>query len=177
MKYYLAGILFSMLVIGVSVSGYLIGNSSIINKLNLLSEYNFQDTIDSEDTSELKITNYEIDEKRSIIVKAVLNKKYTNLGNIIKTSVNFIIESTECCGMLSPVEVIEQIKYLNSSNGSWDFDENNPEIVNLKASFPEKYSNAIIGISSDYYLAAFQLDELGNISRISLAKDYRMILP
>ncbi len=79
--------------------------------------------------------------------------------------------------MLSPVEVIEQIKYLNSSNGSWDFDENNPEIVNLKASFPEKYSNAIIGISSDYYLAAFQLDELGNISRISLAKDYRMILP
>jgi len=66
--------------------------------------------------------------------------------------------------------------YLNNANGTWDFNES--EITqDLAASYPENYGNAIIGISSDDYVVAFQLNQDGNIAKISMAVNHKLLLP
>jgi hypothetical protein len=104
-------------------------------------------------------------------------KKYDNLSPIIADPVTIKIENQNCCGSLALKTAIAKLVYLNKAVSPWDFSSDNKIAADLAATYPDNYSDAIIGIAKNKYVAAFQLNEEGRIIKISLSSDYTKLLP
>lgn len=110
-------------------------------------------------------------------IKASISSKNTAaLEGYMTDTVIVTIEATECCGVLTKVNTIKEMDYLNSAVLPWNFDDNNPVALQLKqknpAAFPE---GIIIGTSSDRKLVTFTLNpEKTKIIKVYMAIDYKL---
>ena len=179
-KSFFLGIAVAALILVISAGGYLLGKgASDTDGPDSISPTPFiNGSLSSPDTSEQvpTISPSSPQASEDNLKAAVASKNYAALEGVMANPVSVRLEATECCGLLAPEEAVEQMDYLNSATGIWDFSES--EITQgLAASYPENYGNAIIGISSDNYVVAFQLNQSGQISKISIAADYELLLP
>jgi hypothetical protein len=71
---------------------------------------------------------------------------------------------------------LENLDFLEDSGGAWNFDNESDIIKSLEASYPEHYSHAVIGTTSDLYSAAFQLNKDNQIVKISLSNSHKLLL-
>lgn len=177
-KYYFAGVISVLVVFGIIIGGFLLGRSSPPESSNtptptIGSTLQAPDSIQEEDT----VPTPQEGITQIIVAAAISNQDYSSLGSFMTNPVNMRIENSGCCQPMSPQEAVLQLEYLDNATGTWDFEESNEVINNLQASYPEHYANAIVGVSSDNYVVAFQLDTEGNISKISMAVDYKLLLP
>jgi hypothetical protein len=110
------------------------------------------------------------------VSSAVETGQYQKITAFMKDVISVRIEATECCQPGDKNNTIDQLKYLDNATAPWDFDQNSTIAKDLAASYPEHYANAIIGISKNNYLVAFQLDEEGLIVKVSMASNYKSLL-
>jgi len=110
------------------------------------------------------------------IEAAVESGQYHKLVPFMTNVVNIRIEASECCQPNDRANAVDQLKYLDSAKAPWDFDQNSTIAKDLAASYPEHYANAIIGISTNNYLVAFQLNDDGAIEKVSMASNYKLLL-
>ena len=177
-KYYFAGVLSVTVIVGIVVGGYFLGRSGsskttprpIPTPSSLLESPRTIDTTSAPSPAPEEIT-------KLIVSTAVSAKDYSALESFMVDPVAVRIEASGCCQPMSPKEASVQLEYLNSANGTWDFEGDGDVVSNLQASYPEHYANAIVGVSSDNYVVAFQLNADGKISKISMAVDYELLLP
>lgn len=114
----------------------------------------------------------------SIIKRALAKKNYEELLDAVSDSVLVRIEATSCCGQLSSSQAVERLKYLNRASGVWTFSEEDERVKAIK-SFSQKYysDEAIVGVSEDGLVVAFKLNQERKIHEISMASDYKLIIP
>ncbi len=179
-KSFFLGIGAAALILVISTGSYLLGKrASDTGGPNSISPTPFIDgSLSSPGTNEQipTITPSSPQVSEDNLKAAVVSKNYAALEGVMANPVSVRLEATECCGLLAPEEAVEQMEYLNNASGIWDFSES--EITQgLAASYPENYGNAIIGISSDNYVVGFQQNQSGQISKISIAADYNLLLP
>lgn len=177
-KYYFAGVLSVLLVFAIAIGGFLLGRSGT-SKSNTtptpttgtsLQAPNSIQEKDAVPTPQEGVTTI-------IVSAAIVNQDYLALESFITNPVIMRIENSGCCQPMSPEEAVLQLEYLDNATGTWDFDESNEIVNNLQSSYPEHYANAIVGVSSDNYVVAFQLNTEGEIAKISMAVDYELLLP
>ena len=177
-KAYIAGILSALTLIAIGTGAYLLGRNTqgrgnrdsnpsptAITPLRTPSPIDLVTPTQNPQTT-----------GKDTVQAAVVSKNYSSLTAYMTNPISVRIEASECCNPMSPTDAVEQLKYLNSAKGTWDF--NNQEVISgLEASYPENYGNAIIGVSSDNYLVGFQLNAQNSISKISMSVSYKLLLP
>lgn len=171
-KYFFLGVIFSLFSFAIAFTSFYLGKKSIIKDVQTTTS---DETIPS---FALLPTQKPIDPQKvkELIVFSIANKNFDVFEEFIANPVNFRIENSDCCQPQTPAQAVVQLEYLNSSDGSWDFDQDNDIVKSLAASYPEHYSGAFIGISSDFYSASFQFAEDGKITKISISSSYQLLL-
>ena len=100
-------------------------------------------------------------------------KNYQGLIPYMASTIEVILQSTECCGAKTPAEVIDQMSYIDDGL-PFNFDQNQDTIKNLKAKNSE-LSGKFIGISvSKEHLVAFGLDNENKIADIRMSVSWKL---
>ncbi len=178
-KSFFLGIGTAIIIFLIAVGGYFLGKGTSKNsKASPSPAPSAITSLDSPDTFEVLSTPRPevLSVTEENIEASIVSKNYAALVGYMVNPVSFRIEASECCPPMTPVDAVDQLEYLNNSEGGWDFNKEGI-ISDLQASFPEYYSNAVIGIASDNYLVAFQLNEDNQIIQISLSVDYNLLIP
>lgn len=119
-------------------------------------------------------TNVVIKDK---IIAAVNSKAYADLKPLMFPQVVVVLQATECCGSMPAQKAIEQLSYIKDATAPWNFDDTNATIVAIKKANPENYGNSVLGISANNYVVSFQTNFEGQISKISMSVDYKLLVP
>ena len=177
-KAYIAGILSALTLIAIGTGAYLLGKNTGGGD-GAASTGNTTESTPIRTPSPIGLvtpTQNPQTTGKDTVQAAVVSKNYSSLVAYMTNPISVRIEASECCNPMSPTDAVEQLIYLNSAKGTWDF--NNKEVISgLEASYPENYGNAIIGVSSDNYLVGFQLNAQNSISKISMSVSYKLLLP
>lgn len=120
-----------------------------------------------------------INDLKANIKDAVSSKNYAALEGYMLDKVSVVLESTECCGAMSKVDVVNQMDYLKSATLPWNFDDANPIAAQLRAADPSDYgpADSIIGIAANDYVVVFKLNAENKISGITMAVTYKLVVP
>lgn len=110
---------------------------------------------------------------------AVISKNYAALEGYMTDQVAVVLESTECCGLVSKTDAVKQMDYLNSATPPWNFDKSNPIALKLRANDPADYGpdDSVIGIASNEYVAAFKLNSENKIYAVTMSVSYKLVAP
>lgn len=115
-------------------------------------------------------------ESTDAIKLAITGKSYSSLDKYMASSVNVLIEATECCGIITKDKALAELKYLDGAINPWNFDPGNPIASQLKTKNPTLFPNGILlGTSANRYLVTFTLNKVsGLIEKIYMAIDYKL---
>jgi hypothetical protein len=114
---------------------------------------------------------------RTQVVTAIFSENYAPLAALMTEQVNVRIEGEQCCGEIIYPEAIKKLEELKGG-GTWSFIDSDIRIGKLKTHTPNYYveHDAIVGVSDSGYSVSFQLNDVGRIYIISIAKDYNTVL-
>jgi len=177
-KVYVAGILSALTLVGIGAGAYFLGKNTGSSNKAVISPTPAVNT-NLRIPSPISIITPTVAPQgvdKANIEAAVKSKNYAALSAYMTNPVSVRIEATECCQPMTPDDAVDELKYLNNTKGTWNF-EKDEVIAGLEASFPESYGNAVIGVSSDNYLVGFQLNSQNFISKISMSASYKLLLP
>jgi len=103
----------------------------------------------------------------------VNGNNYQGLINYAADQVNVILQATECCGMQTPQEAVNQVSSYSEAGISFDFDQTNPTIVNLKDKNPE-LAGKFVGIAASEQLIAFGINEKNLIDELRMSVSWKL---
>lgn len=108
------------------------------------------------------------------IITNINSKNFQGLSAYMKEGeIGITYMSSECCLPQNAQEALKQLNYINTGI-PLNFNQNSPEIKNLKTKNPQLVE-AYIGISnSTEHLAAFYIDNNNKISAIQLAVSWKL---
>lgn len=122
--------------------------------------------------TETKINQVDI---KTLFITSLANKQYDNLLPYIDENVQVRIESSGCCGPLTPAEAVKQLEYFNEVK-TWDF---NPSEIKTKLSQVSKdYANPyVVGIADNKMGVSFKTNAENKIDAINLMATYELLIP
>ena len=128
------------------------------------------DTNEEKNPGQIKSKDYET-------IKAFVKlKRYDLLKEYMADNVLVRIESSGCCGYLEPNVATNELKYFANSAGDWSFDIDETLVSQLEEFSPAYYKDALIGVTSDKYSLAIKFNERGEITVLSISKDFTQLL-
>jgi hypothetical protein len=110
---------------------------------------------------------------RQTITRAIPSRTYATLQNYMADSVSVTVAGSPSATM-SKDKAVQKLALLKSSTPTWTFADTNPTIRTIKKD-NAVLENALIGISSNRYMAAFILNKSQLIETIILSNDYRTL--
>jgi hypothetical protein len=113
---------------------------------------------------------------KDTVLNALNLRNYRDLIPSMTDEVWVRLENTSCCAQASSTNSINNLLSLNNARLPWVFAEGG-EFDNIVAIYPEHYKNALIYVSENDHLAAFQLDSENKIYKISISTNYNILLP
>lgn len=102
---------------------------------------------------------------------------WADLKDHADSSVEIILGASEGLGTRTPDQMVEDLKYLNSASGPWNFSLETSVIDSYKTGDYRQYfmaADQIIGRSSDGYVVAFALSD-GKITDIFMIGDDELL--
>lgn len=105
------------------------------------------------------------------ITDAVSSGNYAALEGYMADTVRVIIAASEGVGDRTPVQAVEDLKYLDSGDDPWDFNVSEETLLEWRFGDYASYFpiSAVVGKSSDGMVVSFQFDTAGNISVVFMA--------
>ena len=106
-------------------------------------------------------------------IKTSLNSAdYQSLNQMLAENVSFILMSTECCGILSKQEAIDQMSYVKGAE-PFNFDQQSQLVQDLKTNNPQLAGTYIAISQNGEQLAAFTIEN-GKITGIQLSVSHKL---
>ena len=110
------------------------------------------------------------------ITAAIQSGNTAALEGLLVNPTQVRLEATECCGPLTPQEVITQLAYIDAGT-NWDFTAANPIAAQLAIASPQFYGgDAIVGTSANKYTVSFIPNAQNQIEAISMTVNYELLL-
>ena len=113
---------------------------------------------------------------KEVISSAFEADDFAIITPILQKSVLIRIERSDCCGVVDASEVVGNMKYLKDAKSPWDFNPEGDVQKSLVATYPQYYTNALIGVAENNFVVAFQFDETGKVKSISMTNNYHIIV-
>jgi len=110
------------------------------------------------------------------IIAAISSKNYAALKGYMADPVQVRLESSGCCGPITPTAAVTQLDYLNPAT-SWNFDQSQETVTSLHTFAPEFYGPEwLIGVADNEMVASFKVTA-NQITDINLMATYKLLLP
>lgn len=108
--------------------------------------------------------------KASVTFESALNAKdYDAMKPLLASTVNFILDASECCGDITADKTIAQLKsrLSDASTDTYNFSSSQQIVQKMKTNLPESFSKwNNIGISNGKDYLAYNVDANGKVSEI-----------
>jgi hypothetical protein len=184
-KFYIFGFFSAIIVLSIVAGSYFLGKStnSTNNTSNISPTPTTNTNLKTPNTlgrnqvvatptpNEIQLTT------RQAIEQAITSRNYELLIDYMSVVIPVRVEGSECCGTRTARGAIESLDFIESATPPWEFYEETGIAADLASLYPDHYSNAVVAISENKFMVAFQLNEEGNIKKISMTNDYEVILP
>jgi len=106
--------------------------------------------------------------------KAVNDKNFAKIETLMAAQVNYVIDSSDCCGDITKKEAAANLKKYIAGAKSFDFDQNQQVVKQMKVNLADTFSNYTIGIADNKMVLSYQLDSQGKVNDLMLSASHLM---
>jgi len=154
-------------LIGVVVGGsvYLLKKESFKNVPTKSSETVETQNLKSDSVSESKDAAFE---------HAVNTKNYIKMKELMAPRVLFVIEATECCGMVTKNEAATRFENYVSEVKVFNFSQEQQVVKQLKVNMGDFFSRYTIGIGNNGAVLGYHLNQDGLVDDLYVAVSHTM---
>jgi hypothetical protein len=121
--------------------------------------------VQKESTSQTPATAFE---------KAVNDKDFTKVEALMATRIFYVIDASDCCGDITKKEAAANLKNYIRSVKSFDFDQNQQVVKQMKVNLADTFAKYTIGIADNRMVLSYHLDAQGKVDDLMLSASHLM---
>jgi hypothetical protein len=129
---------------------------------------------DENPATQVSANSLAANQSSSAFESAVNAKDFTKVEALLADNVYYVIDSSDCCGDITKEEAVQNFKNYIKSVKSFDFDQNQQVVRQMKVNLAETFSKYTIGIGNNQMVLSYQVNKLGKINNIMLSASHLM---
>lgn len=106
--------------------------------------------------------------------KAVNGKDFTKIETLMAARVYYVVDASDCCGNITKKEAASNLKNYISGAGSFNFDQNQQVIRQMKVNLADTFAKYTIGIADNRMVLSYHLDQQGKVDDLMLSASHLM---
>lgn len=106
--------------------------------------------------------------------KAVNDKDFTKMEALMADRVYFVEDATDCCGDVTKKEAMKNFKLYTANAGSFNFDQNQQVVQQMKVNLPGTFAKYMIGIADSQMVLSYHLNLQGKVDNLMLSASHLM---
>ena len=106
--------------------------------------------------------------------KAVNDKDFTKVEALMATRVFYVIDASDCCGDITKKEAAANLKNYIRSVKSFDFDQDQQVVKQMKVNLADTFAKYTIGIADNRMVLSYHLDSQGKVDDLMLSASHLM---
>ena len=106
--------------------------------------------------------------------KAVNDKNFTQMEALMADRVYFVEDATDCCGDVTKKEAMKNFKLYTANAGSFNFDQNQQVVQQMKVNLPGTFAKYMIGIADSQMVLSYHLNLQGKVDDLMLSASHLM---
>jgi hypothetical protein len=106
--------------------------------------------------------------------KAVNDKDFTKMETLMADRVYFVEDATDCCGDVTKKEAMKNFKLYTANAGSFNFDQNQQVVQQMKVNLPGTFAKYMIGIADSQMVLSYHLNLQGKVDDLMLSASHLM---
>jgi hypothetical protein len=106
--------------------------------------------------------------------KAVNDKDFTKAEALMATRIFYVIDASDCCGDITKKEAAANLKNYIRSVKSFDFDQNQQVVKQMKVNLADTFAKYTIGIADNRMVLSYHLDAQGKVDNLMLSASHLM---
>ncbi|MDI6778249.1 MAG: hypothetical protein QMD77_03585 [Patescibacteria group bacterium] len=110
----------------------------------------------------------------SAFENAVNQEDFAKAETLLADNVYYVIDASDCCGDISKKEAVQNFKNYIKSVKSFDFDQEQQVVKQMKVNLAETFSKYTIGIADNKMVLSYQVNKRGKINNIMLSASHLM---
>ena len=110
----------------------------------------------------------------SAFENAVNQKDFAKLETLLADNVYYVVDASDCCGDITKQEAVSHFKNYIRRVKSFNFDQNQQVVRQMKVNLAETFSKYTIGIADNRMVLSYQVNKLGKINNIMLSASHLM---
>ncbi|MDD5489680.1 MAG: hypothetical protein PHP25_03335 [Candidatus Moranbacteria bacterium] len=110
----------------------------------------------------------------AVFEKAVNDKDIAGIEALMAARVYYVIDQSDCCGDITKKEAAANLKNYISSAKSFNFDQNQQVVKQMKVNLPDTFAKYTIGIADNKMVLSYHLDKQGRVDDLMLSASHLM---
>lgn len=106
--------------------------------------------------------------------KAINDKDFAKVSALLATRVYYVVDASDCCGDITKKEAASHLKNYIRDVKSFDFDQEQQVIKQMKVNLAGTFSKYTIGIADNRMVLSYHLDKQGKVDDIMLSASHLM---
>lgn len=106
--------------------------------------------------------------------KAVNDKDFTKVEALMAARVFYVIDASDCCGDITKKEAAANLKNYIRSVKSFDFDQSQQVVQQMKVNLAGTFAKYTIGIADNRMVLSYHLDSQGKVDDLMLSASHLM---
>jgi|GEM_PF-1272901 hypothetical protein len=113
-------------------------------------------------------------ERSSAFENAVDKKDFGKIESLMADEVYYIVDASDCCGDISKKEAVDHLRNYIKSAKTFNFDQSQQVIRQMKVNLAETFSKYTIGIADNRMVLSYTLNKQGKVNNIFLSVSHLM---
>lgn len=106
--------------------------------------------------------------------KAVNGKDFVKVEALMAARVYYVIDQSDCCGDITKKEAAGNLKNYISEVKSFNFDQNQQVVQQMKVNLPDTFAKYTIGIADNRMVLSYHPDKQGKVDDLMLSASHLM---
>jgi len=106
--------------------------------------------------------------------KAVNSKDFTKIEALMAARVYYVVDASDCCGNIAKKEAANNLKKYISGVKSFNFDQSQQVIRQMKVNLVDTFGKYAIGIADNRMVLSYHLDRQGKVDDLMLSASHLM---
>ena len=106
--------------------------------------------------------------------KAVNSKDFAKIESLMSARIYYVVDASDCCGDITKKEAVAHLKNYIRDAKSFDFDQNQQVIRQMKVNLADTFAKYTIGIANNRMVLSYHLDKQGKVDDLMLSASHLM---
>lgn len=105
---------------------------------------------------------------------AVNGKDFTEVESLMAARVNYVVDSSDCCGDITKKEAAANLKKYIAGAKSFNFNQDQQVVKQMKVNLADTFAKYTIGIADNKMVLSYHLDSQGKVDDLMLSASHLM---